>query len=180
MGITVNLNRKAAENGLASAQHRLGHCYYYGQGVIQDYSQSVFWFRKAAEQENVTAQFNLGLCYQNGNGVIKDLSQAAFWFQKAAKNGDEEAKHNLKYCSQNIENAKTNKNTEKQLNRKQESKAKTGFHLQNCVTIIFLYLLYTIYVSTGFLNGIGMLVVNIIVAFPSVLFIFAVEDSDNA
>jgi len=232
--------RKAAKQGIDVAQLNLGFCFNNGLGIKKDSKLAAFWYRKAAEQDNATAQFNLGLCYQNGNGVVKDLSQAAFWYQKAAKNGDMDAKNNLKYCTQYIENVNTDKNIEIQLNPKQESMAKTGFHLQNCVTITFLYLLYftdiirnflitdsgflkkmfimtlplglatiaismfsllfrrdykgnysgfwlilllvivyTVYVSTGFLNGLGMLIVNIIVAIPSVLFIFAVEDSDN-
>jgi len=41
--------------------------YYTGDGVIQDYTQAVFWYRKAAEQGNVLAQFALGVMYETGH-----------------------------------------------------------------------------------------------------------------
>ena len=40
--------RKAAEQGLAESQNRLGECYYYGNGVPQDYTEAVRWFCEAA------------------------------------------------------------------------------------------------------------------------------------
>ncbi len=40
--------RKAAEQGLAKAQYRLGIMYYKGQGVPQDYVQAHMWFNLAA------------------------------------------------------------------------------------------------------------------------------------
>jgi TPR repeat protein len=80
---------KAAEQGNANAQCRLGNCYYWGEGVTQDYYKAAEWYRKAAEQGHVSAQNNLGFCYKNGNGVTKDEYEAALWFRKAADQGDE-------------------------------------------------------------------------------------------
>ena len=40
--------RKAADEGDAQAQCYLGVSYQNGQGVAQDYSESVKWFRRAA------------------------------------------------------------------------------------------------------------------------------------
>ena len=51
--------RKAAEQGNAEAQYRLGLSYYNGEGVPKDYAQAAFWWRKAAEQGEDTAQYNL-------------------------------------------------------------------------------------------------------------------------
>lgn len=75
---------KAAENGDAEAQDRLGLLYSNGQGLTQNYVQAVYWWRKAAQQGNVKAEYNLGLSYQNGQGVMLDHAQAANWFRKGA------------------------------------------------------------------------------------------------
>jgi len=46
----VPLFMKYAQQGNANAQVRLGYCYFFGQGVPQDYKKALFWFNKAAEQ----------------------------------------------------------------------------------------------------------------------------------
>ena len=49
--------RKAAEQGLQSAQNYLGYAYTNGQGVPKDISKGIEWFRKATEQyETINAQ----------------------------------------------------------------------------------------------------------------------------
>lgn len=87
--------RAAAEQGDADAQYRLGECYYIGDGVWKDVSETAAWYRKAAEQGHAEAQYNLGICYYNGRGVKKDTAEAAKWFREAAKNGDADAKEML-------------------------------------------------------------------------------------
>ena len=82
--------KKAAEQGNADAQYRLGDCYYNGAGVEEDEQQAVYWYRKAAEQGNADAQHSLGLCYFNGEGVEEDKQQAIYWYIKAAEHGDTE------------------------------------------------------------------------------------------
>jgi S1-C subfamily serine protease len=44
--------RKAAEQGLASAQNSLGDMYYNGRGVPQDYMRAYMWFNLAASSSN--------------------------------------------------------------------------------------------------------------------------------
>ena len=66
-----------------------------GQGVPQDYTQSVHWFRKAAEQGDVFGQRNLGFGYTGGLGVEIDDAQAVQWFRKAAEQGNADAQNNL-------------------------------------------------------------------------------------
>ena len=39
-----------SEQGHAAAQYELGVCYHYGDGVEQDLTQAMDWFRKAAAQ----------------------------------------------------------------------------------------------------------------------------------
>ena len=46
----IALIRRSAEQGYTEAQYNLGRCYYNGEGVSQDYTQAVYWWRKAAEQ----------------------------------------------------------------------------------------------------------------------------------
>ena len=50
---------KAAEQGIAEAQHNLGICYAEGCGVEEDETKAVEWFRKATEQGDPQAQCHL-------------------------------------------------------------------------------------------------------------------------
>jgi hypothetical protein len=86
---------KAAEQGDAEAQWRLGLMYEFGEGVAQDYAEARRWYRKAAEQGNADAQNSLGINYTTGYGVPKDLTEAYAWMAVAATNGHTLAKKNL-------------------------------------------------------------------------------------
>ena len=46
----------AAEKGDAIAQFNLGLSYYHGNGVPQDNTQAVYWYREAAEQGHPDAK----------------------------------------------------------------------------------------------------------------------------
>ena len=48
--------RKAADQGLAQAQHDLGVMYANGQGVLQDYVEAHAWWNLAAAQGNEDAR----------------------------------------------------------------------------------------------------------------------------
>ena len=84
--------QKAAEQGYAQAQNRLGECYFYGQGKPENKFAAVKWYEKAAEQGIANAQYSLGYCYEKGYGVTKDKEQAMQWYKKAADQGHESAK----------------------------------------------------------------------------------------
>lgn len=92
---------KAAENGDANAQYKLGEYYYNGINGSKDSAQAVAWYRKAADQGHAIAQNILALCYANGDGVIKDPAKAAEWFRKAAENGHALAQCNLAVAYEN-------------------------------------------------------------------------------
>ena len=94
----VKWYRKAAEQGLCTAQDSLGDCYYYGRGVDEDDAEAVKWYRKAAEQGLDTAQHSLGKCYYFGYGVDEDKVKAVKWYRKAAEQGNDDAKTNLGWC----------------------------------------------------------------------------------
>ncbi|MDR3640771.1 MAG: caspase family protein [Humidesulfovibrio sp.] len=86
---------KAAEQGHARAQLRLGNMYSQSQGIRQDFREAVKWYRKASEQENAEAQFDLGVMYHKGQGVPQNYSEALKWYSKAAKQGYDKAQGNL-------------------------------------------------------------------------------------
>ncbi|HME56748.1 MAG TPA: tetratricopeptide repeat protein, partial [Terracidiphilus sp.] len=73
-----------ADQGNALAQSILGHLYSDGEGVPQDFTQAVFWYRKAAEQGDDFAQFHLGYLYDKGRSVPQDYAEAYFWLDLAA------------------------------------------------------------------------------------------------
>ena len=79
---------KAAANGNAEAQRRLGFMYYHGEGVPQDSKRAVALFAKAAGAGDIQSASNLGKMYEFGMGVGQDDGRAASWFRKAAELGD--------------------------------------------------------------------------------------------
>ena len=87
---------KAADQGNATAQYKLGLMYDKGQGVQQDYKEAVKWYRKAAEQGHAKGQFNLGVMYYYGDGVQQDYKEAVKWYRKAAEQGHNGAIEALK------------------------------------------------------------------------------------
>jgi len=92
--------KKAAMQGFASSQYRLGYMYELGEGTLTDYKQAVNWYRKSAEQGNTSAQNNMGLMYELGTGVLKNYKVSASWYQKSADGGSATAQMNLGiyYC----------------------------------------------------------------------------------
>lgn len=55
-----------------------------GQGLGQDLSEAVRWFRQAAVQGYVEAENSLGFLYDYGGGVPIDHQEGAGWYRKAA------------------------------------------------------------------------------------------------
>jgi cell division protein FtsZ len=90
---------KAAEQGHADAQFRLGEAYRKGEGVPADKTEAVKWYRLAAEQGHANAQFILGYAYDVGKGVPEDKVEAAKWWRLAAEQGDADAQFRIKVVS---------------------------------------------------------------------------------
>ncbi len=86
---------QAAEQGDADAQFTLGVMYRQGEGVPQDPTEAVKWYRLAAEQGDAGAQFNLGVMYEQGKGVPQDPTEAVKWYRLAAEQGYAGAQFNL-------------------------------------------------------------------------------------
>lgn len=96
------LCQKAAEQGDAAAQYKLGCMYYKGQKLM-DYVRAAVWFQRAAEQGHADAQYELGNMYFEGKGVDKDVVKAAEWFEKAAKQDHVNAQFKMAYmCEKGI------------------------------------------------------------------------------
>ncbi|KAI7818394.1 kinase-like domain-containing protein [Gamsiella multidivaricata] len=68
--------RRAANMGLAKAQHQLATMYSNGDGVLRDMAKAIGWFQKAAKQEYAPAQSDLGFLYLfGGKGDSKQGSE---------------------------------------------------------------------------------------------------------
>ena len=89
------LLKPLAEEGNAKAQYNLGVMYHNGEGVPQDYTETMKWYRRAGEQGIAVAHYNLGVMYHEGEGVPQDRTEAAKWFRKAAEQGNARAQYNL-------------------------------------------------------------------------------------
>lgn len=84
-----------AERGNRVAQYDLGVLHYNGQGVPQDNSEAVKWYRLAAGQGFTAAQYDLGFMHDKGRGVPQDNLQAVKWYRRAAGQGFANAQYNL-------------------------------------------------------------------------------------
>ena len=62
-----------------------------GEGVTEDNTEAVKWYRLAAEQGDADAQYNLGGIYVFGKGIRQDSVLAHMWYIIAAANGNENA-----------------------------------------------------------------------------------------
>src|SRR5439155_122960 len=80
--------RKAADQGHAYAQQRLGVAYRDGAGVPADRALSLQWFRRAAERGSGFAEAELGLAYETGAGLPRDPAEAQKLYRRAADHGD--------------------------------------------------------------------------------------------
>ncbi|MFL5327906.1 MAG: caspase family protein [Gemmataceae bacterium] len=87
--------RKAADLGVALAQHQMGYLYLNGKGVPKDLDEAVKWYRKAADQNFPDAFTAMGYLYTEGKGVSKDLAEAANWYRKAAEQENSNGEYNL-------------------------------------------------------------------------------------
>ena len=47
-----------------------------GEGVLEDDTEAVRWFRLAAEQGHAGAQSSLGFMYDYGQGILEDEAEA--------------------------------------------------------------------------------------------------------
>ena len=78
--------RKAAKQGHADAQFKLGYMHNHSEGIAGDSKEALRWYRMAAEQGNAKAQHSLGMLYREGFGVRADRDESRKWFTMAEEN----------------------------------------------------------------------------------------------
>jgi len=88
------LNR-AAEQGLAPAQYRLGTMFEKGIGVPENPTKARTWYERASAQGNVKAMHNLAVMQAEGAGGPQDFAGAARSFDAAALHGLADSQYNL-------------------------------------------------------------------------------------
>ncbi len=88
----------AAEKGDAEAQAELGKRCYDGDGVYQDYSEAISWYKCSIAKGNARAEYLMGLCYLEGHGVEQSATEAVRWFYRSAEKGDTSAQYRLAEC----------------------------------------------------------------------------------
>ncbi len=95
LALALRAYRKAADQGHAAAQNRLGWMYEKGEGTEADYAEAVTWYHRAAEQGHINAMNDLGYMHRQGWGVPQSYSEALRWFRKAAEKYDSYAEYNM-------------------------------------------------------------------------------------
>lgn len=85
-----------AESGHPAAQYNIGVMHEWGNGVPQNNSQALKWYKRSAERFHKDAQNNLGALYSKGEGTEQDFVEALKWFIISAQNGSEEGQKNIR------------------------------------------------------------------------------------
>lgn len=80
---TFNDWYELAENGDVKAQLIVGHCYFTGTAVTQNYRIAREWFYLAALQGDAIAQLNLSFMYEHGIGMNIEKEEAEKWRWKS-------------------------------------------------------------------------------------------------
>ena len=83
----VDAFKADAEQGDVAAMSLLGYIYETGEGVPQNYTEAVRWYRMSAERGFALAQVSLGLMYVNGRGVPQNDTEAVRWYRMSAERG---------------------------------------------------------------------------------------------
>ena len=66
--------------------------YKFGQGVTQDYTSAMSWYKKAFQQNHKYGAVDIGDLYEKGLGTEKDLHKALEWYEKGAAVNESGAK----------------------------------------------------------------------------------------
>ena len=91
----VKWYRKAAEQNIQPAEHRLADMYFNGEGVPRDFEEALKLYKKDAEQGCPLSQSTLGNIYGQGLVVKKDENEASKWNRMAGATGNESARKSL-------------------------------------------------------------------------------------
>ena len=69
---TLNDHISAAEAGSPASQLHVGHHYYYGLGLDQDFSEAIRWYRRACDQGHPPAIERMRLLASCGTSYAGD------------------------------------------------------------------------------------------------------------
>ena len=86
---------RAAAQGLAPAQYRLGTLYERGKGVARDLKAALSWYERAASLGNVKAMHNAAVLAASKDGQQPDYAKAFKWFSLGAAHGLKDSQFNL-------------------------------------------------------------------------------------
>lgn len=75
---------RAASQGYARAQHKLGNAFFSGIGVEEDMALALKWYIVAARQNSTFSAYAAGRMLQYGFGAKRDDAAAAEWYKIAA------------------------------------------------------------------------------------------------
>jgi hypothetical protein len=87
--------KSTVTSGDADALFILGRKYQYGEGITQDYTAAIRFYRLAAAQGHAGAQCQLGIMFFFGDGVGQDYVEAARFYRIAAEQGNGHAQLRL-------------------------------------------------------------------------------------
>ncbi|MCD7734232.1 MAG: hypothetical protein LUH48_03705, partial [Clostridiales bacterium] len=96
------LFEKAAQQGHALAQDKLGTCYNSGCGVTRDTAKAFYWYEKAFRQDIPSAYCHLGNCYAEGWGTAKDEKKAIALYEQAMAKGYKAAQYMLEVLKETM------------------------------------------------------------------------------
>ena len=87
-----------ALGGDEEAGLKIAQMYYNGDGVVQDYTEAIKWYRYWAERGNPYAQYYMGICHDEGRGLEASLTKAMDFYKQSflefksrAEKGDKDA-----------------------------------------------------------------------------------------
>lgn len=84
-----------AQLGDTDVQAELARIYFDGEGVAQDFGESLKWAEEAARYGDVDASHNLALHYRKGLGTRRSYRKAYREFKKSAKAGNADSQYEL-------------------------------------------------------------------------------------
>jgi len=94
--------KKAALEGRADAQAKLGSNYYYGAQTTKNHEEGAKWLQTAAKRQDTFAgQWAQGICLEEGIGMSKNNAAALTCYQRAAEQNYAPAQRSLGNCYKN-------------------------------------------------------------------------------
>lgn len=101
-GKRVRWFERAAEEGMATAQWKLGLAFLHGVGIAADDERAAYWIKRAADQGNPLAQSALSELYFAGRGTNRDLVKAYTWAVIAMKGLQPDQVPNIQLLRQSL------------------------------------------------------------------------------